>query len=67
MVPEASRVAILWDPAIRRSCRLARVAGEARTVGVTLLSFEARSAADLDGAFASNRRSTRQRCHHIFR
>jgi putative ABC transport system substrate-binding protein len=54
MVPEAFRVAILWDPGY--SAYLAdwrELQERARTVGVTLQSFEARSAADLDGAFAA--------------
>ncbi|HMF24504.1 MAG TPA: ABC transporter substrate-binding protein [Pseudolabrys sp.] len=54
MVPEASRVAILWDPGY--SAYLADWRGlqeRARSRGVTLQSFEARSMADIDGAFAA--------------
>ena len=54
MVPEASRVAILWDPGY--SAYLAdwrELKERARSRGVTLQSFEARSMADIDGAFAA--------------
>jgi putative tryptophan/tyrosine transport system substrate-binding protein len=54
MVPEASRVAILWDSGY--SAYLAdwrELKERARSRGVTLQSFEARSMADIDGAFAA--------------
>ena len=54
MVPEASRVAVLWDPGY--SAYLAdwrELKERARSRGVTLQSFEARSMADIDGAFAA--------------
>jgi putative ABC transport system substrate-binding protein len=54
MVPEASRVAVLWDPGY--SAYLAdwrELRERASTRGVTLQSFEVRNVADLHGAFAA--------------
>ena len=54
MMPEASSVAVLWDPGY--SAYLAdwrELRERARTRGVTLQSFEARNIADLGKAFAA--------------
>jgi putative ABC transport system substrate-binding protein len=54
MMPEASSVAVLWDPGY--SAYLAdwrELRERARTRGVTLQSFEARNVADLGKAFAA--------------
>jgi putative ABC transport system substrate-binding protein len=54
MLPQASRVAVLWDPgysAFSADWRELRAA--ARAKGVTLLSVEARRPTDLEGAYAA--------------
>jgi len=51
-VPKASRVAVLWNPANPATAlRLRAMQGAARALGVTILSIEARSPSDYEGAF----------------
>lgn len=50
IVPQASRIAVLWNPA-HVDLEFKELEPAARTLGIRLLSVEARSPEELDGAF----------------
>jgi len=54
VAPKISRVGILWNPTNRAEARVREANLEmARTLGLTLIPLDVRSAGDFDGAFAS--------------